>query len=201
VTIEEHIRHPAKFCAIVLSGTLMVSCASAPTPAPPPTPAEAQTRESDHIIRPGDPLEVFVFRHPELSLNVPVGPDGRISTPYVEDMVAAGKTPPQLARDIEKVLSQSLRAPKVSIILTQPLDAVGWVKVEGEVAHPSSLPCRDGTHVLDAILAAGGLTQFASGNEMRILRVENGKETIIHVGKQNMLLQSGDVLVVPQSNR
>jgi polysaccharide export outer membrane protein len=188
--------------ATVLWGALMVSCASAPTPAPAPTPSPAETKplERDYIIRPGDPLDVFVFRHPELSVNVPVRPDGRISTPYAEDIEAAGKTPEQLARDLEKVLSNDVRAPKVSVILTQPADTIGWVKVEGEVAHPSSLPCREGMHVLDAILAAGGLTQFASGNDMSILRVENSQETIIHVGKQNLLLKSGDVLVVPQSN-
>ena len=197
---------------LVLS-PLIVSCASAPTPAPAPTPtptaAENKGTDSNYIIGPGDTLEVFVWRNSELSVTVPVRPDGKISTPLVEDMVAVGKTPPQLARDMEKVLSEYVREPKVNIIVTTAASAFSLVKVVGQVQHPSALPYREGMRVLDAILAVGGLTQFASGNHARIVRVENGKETIIHVKvadlvnsgdvKQNALLKPGDVLVVPQS--
>ncbi len=197
---------------LVLS-LLIVGCASTPTPAPAPTaaavPTEAKTPDSNYIIGPGDSLEVFVWRNPELSVTVPVRPDGKISTPLVEDMVAVGKTPPQLARDMEKVLSEYVRAPKVNIIVTTAASAFSLVKVVGQVQHPSALPYREGMRVLDAILAVGGLTQFASGNRARIVRVENGKETIIHVKvadlvnsgdvAQNALLKPGDVLVVPQS--
>jgi len=192
---------------------LIVSCASAPTPAPAPTPtptaAENKGTDSNYIIGPGDTLEVFVWRNSELSVTVPVRPDGKISTPLVEDMVAVGKTPPQLARDMEKVLSEYVREPKVNIIVTTAASAYSLVKVVGQVQHPSALPYREGMRVLDAILAVGGLTQFASGNRARIVRIENGKETIIHVKvadlvnsgdvKQNALLKPGDVLVVPQS--
>ena len=194
---------------LVLS-PLLVSCASAPTPAPTPTPASAETKPPDnYIIGPGDTLGVFVWRNPELSVTVPVRPDGKISTPLVEDMVAVGKTPPQLARDMEKVLSTYVREPKVNIIVTNPTGAVGSVKVVGQVQKPTALPYHEGMRVLDAILAVGGLTQFASGNRARIVRMENGKETIIHVKvadlvnngdvKQNAPLKPGDVLVVPQS--
>jgi len=195
---------------LVLS-PLIVSCASAPTPAPAPAPtaAAAKSPDDNYIIGPGDTLEVFVWRNPELTKTVPVRPDGKISTPLVEDMVAVGKTPPQLARDMEKVLSEYVRAPKVNIIVTTAASAFSLVKVVGQVQHPSALPYREGMRVLDAILAVGGLTQFASGNRARIVRVENGKETIIHVKvadlvnsgdvKQNELLRPGDVLVVPQS--
>ena len=197
---------------LVLS-PLIVSCASAPTPAPAPTPtptaAENKGTDSNYIIGPGDTLEVFVWRNSELSVTVPVRSDGKISTPLVEDMVAVGKTPPQLARDMEKVLSEYVREPKVNIIVTTAASAYSLVKVVGQVQHPSALPYREGMRVLDAILAVGGLTQFASGNRARIVRIENGKETIIHVKvadlvnsgdvKQNALLKPGDVLVVPQS--
>jgi len=197
---------------LVLS-PLIVSCASAPTPAPAPTPtptaAENKGTDSNYIIGPGDTLEVFVWRNSELSVTVPVRPDGKISTPLVEDMVAVGKTPPQLARDMEKVLSEYVREPKVNIIVTTAASAYSLVKVVGQVQHPSALPYREGMRVLDAILAVGGLTQFASGNRARIVRIENGKETIIHVKvadlvnsgdvKQNVLLKPGDVLLVPQS--
>jgi len=209
--------------ALVLTGWLLLSllflgCASTPTPAPTPaatpTPAAASTATEpkapdNYIIGPGDTLEVFVWRNPELSVTVPVRPDGKISTPLVEDMVAVGKTPPQLARDMEKVLSEYVRAPKVNIIVTTAASAFSLVKVVGQVQHPSALPYREGMRVLDAILAVGGLTQFASGNRARIVRMENGKETVIHVKvadlvnngdvKQNELLKPGDVLVVPQS--
>ena len=196
---------------LVLS-PLIVSCASTPTPAPAPTPPPSPTdvKASDsYIIGPGDTLEVFVWRNSELSTTVPVRPDGKISTPLVEDMVAVGKTPPQLARDMEKVLSEYVRAPKVNIIVKTAASAFSLVKVVGQVQHPSALPYRDGMRVLDDILAVGGLTQFASGNRARIVRTENGKETVIHVKvadlvnsgdiKQNELLKPGDVLVVPQS--
>jgi polysaccharide export outer membrane protein len=193
---------------LVLS-PLLVSCASTPTPAPTPKPAEAKPPDSNYIIGPGDTLEVFVWRNPELTKTVPVRPDGKISTPLVEDMVAVGKTPLQLGRDMEKVLSEYVREPRVNIIVTTPASAFSLVKVVGQVQHPSALPYREGMRVLDAILAVGGLTQFASGNRARIVRVENGKETIIHVKaadlvnsgdvKQNALLKPGDVLVVPQS--
>jgi len=197
---------------LVLS-PMLVACASAPTPAPAPSPtptaADNKGTDSNYIIGPGDSLEVFVWRNPELSVTVPVRPDGKISTPLVEDMVAVGKTPPQLARDMEKVLSEYVRAPKVNIIVTTAASAFSLVKVVGQVQHPSALPYREGMRVLDAILAVGGLTQFASGNRARIVRVENGKETVIHVKvadlvnsgdvKQNELLKPGDVLVVPQS--
>jgi polysaccharide biosynthesis/export protein len=186
---------------------LIVSCASTPTPAPAPT--EAKAPEGNYIIGPGDTLKVFVWRNEELSATVPVRPDGKISTPLVEDMVAVGKTPQQLARDMEKVLSLYVREPKVNIILTTAASAYSLVKVVGQVQKPSALPYREGMRVLDAILAVGGLTQFASGNRARIVRMENGKETIIPVKvanlvnngdvKENALLKPGDVLVVPQS--
>ena len=195
---------------LVLS-PLIISCASAPAPAPTatPTPAEAKAPDSNYIIGPGDKLNVFVWRNPELSVTVPVRPDGKISTPLVEDMVAVGKTPPQLARDMEKVLSEYVRAPKVNIIVTEAISESSRVQVVGQVTHPQALAYHEGMHVLDAILAVGGLTQFASGNRARIVRRENGKETTIHVKvadlvnsgdvKQNVPLKPGDVLVVPQS--
>jgi len=195
---------------LVLS-PLTISCASAPTPAPTPTPtpAEAKAPDNNYIIGPGDKLEVFVWRNPELSVTVPVRPDGKLSTPLVEDMVAVGKTPPQLARDMEKVLSEYVRAPKVNIIVTEAISESSRVQVVGQVTHPQALAYHEGMHVLDAILAVGGLTQFASGNRARIVRKENGKETTIHVKvadlvnsgdvKQNVPLKPGDVLVVPQS--
>ena len=210
--LEKTMRRPS----VVLTGWLVaslltVSCASnrPVEPAATPSQTEAKAAESSYIIGPGDTLEVFVWRNPELSVTVPVRPDGKISTPLVEDMVAVGKTSPQLARDMEKVLSEYVRSPKVNIIVTNAASAFSLVKVVGQVTHPAALPYREGMRVLDAILAVGGLTQFASGNRARIVRVEHGQETIIHVRvanlvnggdvRENLELKAGDVLVVPQS--
>src|ERR1700681_210512 len=177
----------------------------------PPTPSQAAAKAvgNDYIIGPGDTLEVFVWRNPELTVTVPVRPDGKISTPLVENMVAIGKTPQQLARDLEGVLAEYVRSPKVNIIVTGAASAFSLVKVVGEVARPQALPYREGMTVLDAILAVGGLGQFASGNRARIVRIENGQQTTIHVRlanlvnsgdvRENMPLKPGDVLVVPQS--
>jgi polysaccharide export outer membrane protein len=163
----------------------------------------------DYLIGPGDSLHVFVFQNEELSVTVPVRPDGKISTPLVEDMVAVGKTPSQLARDIEKSLAEYVKSPKVNVVVMGALSIFSQVKVIGQVKTPQALPYRDGMKVLDAILAVGGLGQFAAGNRAHLVRTENGKETEIKVKlddlvnggdmKQNLALKPGDVLVVPES--
>ena len=213
---------PAGWLAI---STLIISCASSPPMAQTPTTpstvsaphvttsgaptATPKPAENDYLIGPGDVLQVFVWRNPELSVSVPVRPDGKISTPLVEDMVAVGKTSPQLARDMEKVLSEYVRSPKVNIIVTTAASAYSLVKVVGQVVHPQAIPYREGMTVLDAVLEVGGLGQFASGNRARVVRMVDGKETVIHVKldnlvnggdvKENIPLKAGDVLVVPQS--
>jgi polysaccharide export outer membrane protein len=176
-----------------------------PTPAPSPSPASA-----DYIIGPGDTLQVFVWRNPDLTVTVPVRPDGKISTPLVEDMVAVGKTPSVLARDIEKALAVYVKSPQVNVIVTIPASAFSQVKVIGQVLHPQAVPYRSGMTVLDAVLAVGGLSQFAAGNRAHVVRTVNGKSTefkvrleaLVNDGdmKQNLLLQPGDVLVVPETH-
>lgn len=190
---------------------LLVSCASSPPVELPPTPSQASAKavSSDYIIGPGDTLQVFVWRNPELSVTIPVRPDGKISTPLVENMVAIGKTAPQLSRDMESVLGEYVRSPKVNIIVTTAASAFSLVKVVGQVTHPQALPYREGMTVLDAVLEVGGLSQFASGNRARIVRMVNGQQTTIHVKladlvnngdvRENISLKAGDVLVVPQS--
>lgn len=171
--------------------------------------APAAAVSADYLIGPGDTLQVFVWRNPDLTVTVPVRPDGKISTPLVEDMVAVGKTPSGLARDIEKALSVYVKAPQVNIIVTQPVSAFSQVKVIGQVLHPQALPYRDGMTVLDAVLAVGGLTQFAAGNRAHLERNDNGKpqelkvklDALVNSGdmNQNLLLRPGDVLVVPET--
>src|SRR5580658_7657815 len=191
---------------------LIISCTSSLPAQTPAAPGQAQVKAvaDDYIIGPGDTVQVFVWRNPELSVTVPVRPDGKISTPLVEDMVAVVKTSPQLARDMEAVLSEYVRVPKVNIIVTTAASAFSLVKIVGQVQHPAALPYREGMRVLDAVLAVGGLTQFASGNRARIVRVsQNGQQVIIHIKladlvnngdvRENVPLKPGDVLVVPQS--
>jgi polysaccharide export outer membrane protein len=176
---------------------------------PPVAPAPSEEVPADYRVGPGDTLKVYVFQNEELSATVPVRPDGKISTPLVEDMVAVGKTPSQLARDIEKSLAEYVKAPKVNVVVMVAVSVFSQVKVIGQVKAPQALPYRDGMTVLDAVLAVGGLGQFAAGNRGHIVRTENGKQTEIKVKldalvnsgdmKQNLLLKPGDVLVVPET--
>jgi polysaccharide export outer membrane protein len=189
------------------------SQSAAPTPgqtaqpdSPQPPPAAVSP---DYVIGPGDSLQVFVWRSPELSTTVPVRPDGKISTPLVEDMIAVGKTPSLLARDIEKVLAEYIRSPQVNVIVSIPVSAFSQIKVIGQVMNPQSMPYREGMRVLDVVLAAGGLGEFAAGNRAKVVRKEHGKEQELRVKlddlinkgdmKHNLELKPGDVLVVPES--
>ncbi len=172
-------------------------------------PAPSAVDAEQYIIGPRDVMQVFVWRNPELTTTIPVRPDGKISTPLVEDMVAVGKTPTELARDVEKVLAEYIRSPQVSIIVTQPASLFSQVKIVGQVGQPKPLPYTQGMTVLDALLAVGGLSPFASGNKAKIIRQVDGKTTEIRVRAQDLLdkgdmsqnreLQAGDVLVVPES--
>lgn len=164
---------------------------------------------ADYLIGPGDQLQIYVWRNPELSSTVPVRPDGKISTPLVENIVAVGKSPSQLAREIENVLSEFVRDPRVNVIVDQAVSTFSQVKVMGEVKTPQAIPFRQGLKVLDVVLASGGLTDFAAPNRARILREMNGdkQEIKVKLGKlmndgdlsQNFELQPGDVFIVPQS--
>jgi polysaccharide biosynthesis/export protein len=194
----------------------MAACAQTPTtpPATAPTmeaPAAQAPSGDQYIIGPGDTIQVFVWRNPELSVTVPVRPDGKISTPLVEDMTAVGKTPTVLARDIEKVLAEYVRTPQVNIIVSNALSAFSQVKIVGQVRTPQAIPYREGMRVLDALLLVGGVTDFASPNRARIVRQvpSRAKPTELRVKlgallergdmRQNLELKPGDVLIVPQS--
>jgi len=172
-------------------------------------PSAAAPVSADYLIGPGDTLHIFVFQNEELSTTVPVRPDGKISTPLVEDMVAVGKTPSQLARDIEKSLTEYVKSPKVNVVVMSAMSVFSQVRVIGQVVHPQALPYRDGMTILDAVLAVGGLAPFAAGNRAHLVRSERGKNSEIKVKldalvnngdmRQNLPLRPGDVLVVPES--
>jgi polysaccharide export outer membrane protein len=190
------------------SAPAAVSPAATPAPAVPgvtPLPSV----DASYIIGPGDVLQVFVWRQPELSVSVPVRPDGKVSTPLVEDLVAVGKTSSELAREIERVLSEYVRSPQVNVIVSQPISTFSQVRIIGQVAKPQALPYREGITALDAVLAVGGLAPFAAGNRAKIVRAENGKQREIKIKlddlvnkgdmSQNLALKPGDVLVIPES--
>jgi len=174
-------------------------------------PAEATKpiTSPDYVIGPGDTLRIFVLRSPELSTEVPVRPDGKITTPLVNDMVAVGKSASQLAADIEKSLAEYVRSPTVSVIVSVPAGAFGQVRVVGQAVSPRALPFRNGMTVLDVIIEVGGLSQYAAGNRARVVRKDgNGTKQIklklddlLNKGdvKQNLRMEPGDILVIPEA--
>jgi polysaccharide export outer membrane protein len=165
---------------------------------------------SEYLIGPGDTLEVFVWREPELSVSIPVRPDGKISTPLVEDLVAVGKTPTQLAREIETVLGEYIRAPQVNVIVQDFVGTFGeQIRVLGQAAEPRSIPYRERMTLLDVIIEVGGLTEFAAGNRSRVIRTVNGEtreirvrlDDLINRGRlaENMPMLPGDIVIIPEA--
>jgi polysaccharide export outer membrane protein len=169
-----------------------------------PAPSE---HSSEYLIGPGDSLNIVVWRSNELSATVPVRPDGKISTPLIDDMQAAGKTPSQLGRDMEDVLGEYLRTPEVSVIVTGQ-GAANQIQVVGEVASPRPLSYRDGLRLLDVVVAVGGLSEYAAGNRANLVRqTESGqiecsvrlKDLMSGDMSQNIVVYPGDVLVIPEA--
>ncbi len=164
------------------------------------------------MIGSGDSLSVFVYRNPDLSEGgVAVRPDGRISTPLIEDIVASGKTPTQLAREIEGKLSKFIQDPNVTVIVRGfigPTDR--QIRVIGEATDPIAIPFRDHMTLLDVMIATKGLTKFAAGNRAVVVRTDSsGKSRSIKVRLsdlikdgdigQNIEMTPGDTLIIPQS--
>lgn len=177
----------------------------------PPAPSSAGgTPNLHYIIGPGDNLNIQVWRNPEVSITLPVRPDGKISTPLVEDLPAANKTPSQLARDIEKALAKFIQDPIVTVIVTGfagPYDT--QVRVIGQAAKPQALQYREKMTLMDVMIAVGGITDFAAGNKASIVRKVDGKqqqfgvrlESLIRDGdiSANVDMLPGDVLVIPEA--
>src|SRR5688572_10379569 len=197
-----------RFAVLVLPLAAIVGCSNGGTR---PTDACAQPTSAspEYVIGPGDELDVFVWRNPDLSTTVPVRPDGRISMPLVEDMVAVDKTPTALARDIETILAEFIREPTVNIIV-RSTGGSSQVQVVGSVMTPQAVAYREGLRVLDAVVAAGGLGDFAAGNRATIVRTVDGQplecrvrlDDLVKNGDitQNIRLLPGDVVLVPEAN-
>ena len=190
----------------MLSVVLLAACA---TPSFPPAPSTASTAEYSYLIGPGDVLNIIVWRNPELSMTVPVRPDGKLTTPLVDELIAQGKNSNEVARDIEKLLGKYVRDPVVTVIVTSFVGPYSeQVRVVGEAAKPQSLPYRQKMTLLDVMIAVGGLTDFAAGNSATILRGGAGGtqysvrlKDLIRRGdvSANIEMQPGDILIIPQS--
>jgi len=185
---------------------LMAGCASSSFP---PAPPQAADSEYNYVIGPGDNINIVVWRNPELSMSVPVRPDGKITTPLVEDLPAMGKDSTALARDIEEALSKFIREPVVTVIVTGFRGPYSeQIRVIGEAAQPQVLAYNQKMTLLDVMIAVGGITDFAAGNRATILRTSEGnKQYSIRINdllkrgdvSANVEMRPGDVLVIPQS--
>jgi polysaccharide export outer membrane protein len=198
----------ATLAAAVVVAT-MTGCASqtkvseAPLPPPP-------AQQSEYRIGPGDTLQVFVWNQPELTVTVPVRPDGMISTPLIEGVPAEGKTASQLGKDLEVALSEFVRNPKVSVMITSFVGSYGdQIRVVGQAGRPQSLSYRANMTLLDVMIAVGGLAEFAAGNRAVVVRQEGDKQLriparlsdLINDGdiSANLAMRPGDVLIIPES--
>ena len=170
----------------------------------------ALANEPAYIIGAGDSIQIFVWHNADLTAHVPVRPDGRVSIPLVEDIPCAGKTPTQLARDIEQILRKYVQDPIVTVIVDSFVGLPSQqIRVVGEAAQPKALPYRADMTVLDAMIAVGGLTQYAAGNRAKLTRNVNGRLVTTTVRLQDLLqdadlsanvpVQPGDILIIPQS--
>ncbi len=200
-------RMPLKRLVLAAAALMIAGCAAN-------EPSEVLTQPATptamYIIGPLDGIEIFVWRSPELSRAVTVRPDGRLSVPLIDDLVATGKTPTQLARDIETQLKKYVQDPTVTVIVTAfhgPYDQ--QIRIVGEATDPQAIAYQANMTALDAMITVHGLTRFAAGNRAKIVRIVDGKETEIPLRlddlikdgdiSANVAMQPGDILIIPQA--
>lgn len=199
----------AGLCALVSAMAVGVTGCASLGGGYPAAPARAETPDHRYKIGPLDTLSIVVWRNPELSSQVTVRPDGRISTPLVEDVLAAGKNPVDLSREIEQLLARVIRDPVVTVVVNGFQGAFGeQIRIVGEAARPQSVPFRQNMTILDVMIAAGGLTDFADGNGAVLVRgSEKGKQYSVRLKdllkrgdiSANVDVKPGDIIIVPQS--
>jgi polysaccharide export outer membrane protein len=196
---------------LLLSGCMGGGARDAALPAAPYVASQEQPGEQ-YVIGPLDQLQIFVWRNPELSSKVQVRPDGRITTPLINDMPAVGKTPAMLADDLKIALGEYIKDPIVSVIVENFSGTFSQqIRVVGATEKPASIPYRANMTLLDAMIAVGGLSQYAAGNKAKLIRYDraSGKQTeyALRLGKllkdgdssANVALQPGDVIIIPTS--
>lgn len=174
----------------------------------PPAPAQAAVDDYSYVIGAGDTLNIIVWRNPELSMSVPVRPDGKVAAPLVDEIAAQGKTSIQLARDLEQQLGKYVRDPVVTVLVTTFVGPYSeQIRVVGEAAKPQFLNFKKNMSLLDVMIAVGGLTDFADGNGATIRRTsEGGKQYSVRLKdllkrgdlSANVEMKPGDILVIPQ---
>lgn len=203
------------FLGLMAGAGALAGCAGAGSRPELPPAAFVANREQpgeEYVIGPLDSLSVFVWRNPELSAKVQVRPDGRITTPLVADMPAVGKTPAMLAADMKLALGEYIREPIVSVIVDSFSGTFSQqVRIVGATAKPASLPFRANMTLLDAMIAVGGLGEYAAGNKARLVRYDRdtGKQreyglrinSLLKGGdsRANVRLEPGDVIIIPES--
>lgn len=199
----------------LMAATMVSGCAGGGSrPELPPTSfvAAKEGPGEEYVIGPLDSLQIFVWRNPELSAKVQVRPDGRITTPLISDMPAVGKTPAMLADDLKIALGEYIKDPIVSVIVENFSGTYSQqVRIIGATEKPASIPYRANMTLLDAMIAVGGLNEFAAGNRARLIRFdkETGKQREYRVRLSDLLrngdtsanvrLEPGDVLIIPES--
>jgi polysaccharide biosynthesis/export protein len=194
-------------CSVVVSACLLGACGA--LGGHPPAPQTAEAPSHRYKIGPLDTLNIVVWRNPELSAQVAVRPDGRISTPLVEDLVAAGRSPADLARQIETALAKYVRDPVVTVVVGSFQGTYSdQIRIVGEATRPQAVPYRQNMTVLDVMIQVGGLTEFANGNGAILVRgSEGGKQYSVRLKdllkrgdiSANVAILPGDVVIVPQS--
>jgi polysaccharide biosynthesis/export protein len=200
------VRRLLSCVSLVALGALLAACG---TKSFPPAPPSAGVGEYNYVIGAGDSLNISVWRNPELSMSVPVRPDGKLAAPLIDEIVAQGKTPTELAREVEKSLGKYVRDPIVTIIVTSFVGPYSeQIRVVGEAAKPQILPFKQRMSILDVMIAVGGLTDFADGNSATIVRASEGNKQysvrlkdLIKRGdvSANVEMKPGDIVIIPQS--
>jgi polysaccharide export outer membrane protein len=203
---SELMRISARGAALLAMVLVATGCAT--QNANPPAPVLASSPDYNYIVGPGDNLNINVWRNPELSSSVPVRPDGKVSTPLVDELVAQGKTPTQIARDVEVALAKFVRDPVVTVIVTNFVGPYSeQIRVVGEAAKPQFLPYKQKMTVMDVMIAVGGLTDFADGNKATIIRASDSNKRysvrlndLVKRGdiSANVEMLPGDILIIPQ---
>jgi polysaccharide export outer membrane protein len=201
-----HMNSMKWLASVVVAALALGGCASTRTNVV----EQSAATNPDYLIGPGDNVNIIVWRNPEVSMSVPVRPDGKITTPLVEDLPASGRTSTELARDIEKALAKFIQQPVVTVIVTGFVGTYGeQIRVIGQAAKPQALSYRRDMSLMDVLIAVGGVTEFASGNSASILRTIDGKTQKLPVRLNDLIKQGdisaninmrpGDVLVIPES--
>lgn len=194
--------------ALLASSGLLGACGSMFN-SHPPAPTSVLSTDHRYRVGPLDTLNILVWRNPELSSQVTVRPDGRISVPLTEDLLAAGRNPAELAREIEKSLSRVIRDPSVTVVVSGFQGVFSdQIRIVGEATRPQAIAYRQNMTVLDVMIQAGGLTDFADGNSAVLVRgSEGGKQYSVRLKdllkrgdiSANAAILPGDIIIVPQA--